>query len=500
MRQLSKSKIIAFRQCPKRLWLELNKPELRDDSASKVVFAIGNQVGEAARMIFDPAGEALLIDIDALGWDEGFRLTAEWLSDGRAPIFEAALRIEGGLALADAMFPVSRNGGATRWRMVEVKSSASVKDYHHDDLAVQAYIAERAGVDLAGAAIAHVDTSFVYPGGGDYSGLLVEADLTEEVRSRTAEVEEWFAEAQEVAAMEREPDLETGPHCSVPFDCPFRHYCDRHREKAEYPLDSLYRLRGAEREALEAEGCTDLREVPDDRLSPKNQLIKRQSIAGTAWFDAEGTAATLAPHTGTAFFLDFETIASAVPIWPGTRPYQQNPFQFSLHIREPDGPLHHREFLDLSGSDPSGEFARALVEQCGGVGPVFVYNAGFERSVIRLLAGRHPGLAPQLEAISERIVDLLPVARDHYYHPAQHGSWSIKAVLPCVCPDLRYEDLEGVADGQMAQTAFLEAIDPETGSERREEIRSQLLEYCRLDTFGMVRLWEVFSGKGEGES
>ena len=136
-----------------------------------------------------------------------------------------------------------------------------------------------------------------------------------------------------------------------------------------------------------------------------------------------------------------------------------------------------------------------MIDHCGTEGPVFVYNAGFENGIMRGLANRFPDLSPALLAIVDRVVDLLPIARNRYYHPDQHGSWSIKAVLPAVCPDLSYEALDGVKDGMAAQGAFLEAMAEETTSERKAEIESQLLEYCKLDTFAMVRLWEFFRGK-----
>ena len=494
MRQLSKSKIIAFRQCPKRLWLELHQPELRDDSASEMVFAIGNQVGDVARQIYDTTGTGRLIDIEEIGWDAAYAETSAWLADTPEPLFEAALRIDGALALADVMLP-EQNGNGLQWHMIEVKSSTSVKDYHREDLAVQAYIATSAGIDLVTAAVAHVDNTFVYPGGGDYQGLLKAVDLTDEAMSMAGEVASWIADAQEVAALPAEPDIDTGPHCCDPFGCPFLQHCEQGGPEIEFPLSSLHRLGCRKREELEALGYEDLRDIPDERLSPVNLRIKEQSIAGEAWFDAEGAAADLAPHTGPAYFLDFETIGFGVPIWKGTRPYQQLPFQFSLHVVSPGGEMTHREFLDLSGEDPGEAFARALIDYCGAAGPVFVYNAAFENRIMRELANRFPRLAPDLQAIINRVVDLLPVARNRYYHPDQHGSWSIKAVLPTVCPDLGYDTLDGVQDGQAAQQAFLEAMAPETASDRKIEIKRQLLAYCKLDTLAMVLLWEFFRGE-----
>lgn len=490
MRKLSKSKIIAYRQCPKRMWLEIHRPELRDDSGSEAVFAIGNQVGEVARKIYDPKSEGLLIDVDALGWDGAFAETGKWLASTREPLFEAALHLPGALALADVMMPEGDG-----WRMIEVKASGSVKAYQRDDLAVQVHIARQAGVKLNRACVAHVDTGFVYPGEERYEGLLREVDLTDEATSRGDEVEGWMRGAQETAALEQEPEVEVGPQCEDPFECPFAAHCWQNIEQPEYPLSSFYRLHKKTKAALESDGYRDLREVPDERLGDTNRWIKQQTISGGASFDAAGAAAELAPHTGTARFLDFETIAFAVPVWEFTRPYQQLPFQFSCHELGADGELKHHECLDITGQDPRVLFAAALIKACGDEGPVFVYNAKFENRIMRELADEVEEVSDALHRIIARVVDLEPIARRNYYHPSQHGSWSLKAVLPAICPDLDYSQLEGVHHGGEAQQAYLEAINPETSEERREELRRQLLEYCKLDTLALVRMWEVFSGR-----
>ncbi|MEI6653620.1 MAG: DUF2779 domain-containing protein [Verrucomicrobiota bacterium] len=496
MRSLSKSKIIAYRQCPKRLWLEIHRPELRDDSASEMVFQIGYQVGDVARSIYDPEGRGVLIDIEALGHGEALARSAVLLRDGQASVFEAGMAAGGALAYADVMLP-DISDGTLRWKMIEVKSSTGVKDYHRDDIAVQTYIATSAGVSLSSVSLAHIDTSFVYSGNGDYRGLLKENDLTEEAHSRGGEVQEWIAAAQTVASLPDEPEVATGPHCNDPFTCGFCAYCNRDKVWPEYPLSSLPRFGSSKQALMEELGIEDLRDVPDEHLSALQALVKKHTTDGTVFFDAEGAAADLAPHGFPAYFLDFETAMFAVPIWNGTRPYQQIPFQFSLHILDEDGALQHHGFLDLSGDDPSMACAQSLIDLCGDQGPVFAYNAGFECRVMRELAGRFSALTVSLEAIVARVVDLLPIARNRYYHPSQHGSWSIKAVLPAAVPELSYDQLDGVQDGNTAVAAFMEAIAPATAPDRKKEIENQLFSYCRLDTFAMVRLYTFFSGGGD---
>jgi hypothetical protein len=493
MRNLSKSKILAYRQCPKRLWLEIHKPELRDDSASEVVFAIGNQVGEVARQVFDPHGNGAFIDINVLGHAEAISQSTALLAEGSGPLFEAGLTASGALAYADIMLP-DRSDGTLRWRMIEVKSSASVKDYHRDDVAVQSFIAAEAGVPLASISVAHINNAFTYYGGGRYEGLFEVVDLTEETVDRHEEVRQWLTLAHEIANQPEEPAIETGDHCHKPFTCGFCDYCNRDKVWPDFPLGSLPRLHPNRRAAIQEVGVDDLREAPDDLLNDIQQRVKECSVTGVPYFNAAGAAAELAAYGDPGYFLDFETILFAVPRWEGTRPYQQLPFQFSLHIVHDDGSMEHQGFLDLSGADPSQACAVELIRLCGNKGPVFAYNAGFESRVIRELAVRFPELASRLSAIAARLVDLWPIARRHYYHPSQHGSWSIKAVLPALCPDLSYDDLDGVQDGNMAQTAYQEAIALETTSERKEQIHQQLHEYCKLDTLAMVRIWQAFKG------
>ena len=495
MRHLSKSKLIAYRQCPKRLWLEVHRSDLREESAgTEARFQTGYQVNEIARRLYDPEGTGALINVETEGYEGAFARTAQLLADSRQPVFEAGFQADGALAFADALLP-EPDKGQPAWRMVEFKSSASVKDYHHDDLAVQTFVAQAAGVPLKSVALAHIDTSWVYPGEEDYRGLLKETDLTAEAFARTEEVRGWIADAQRIVAQPDEPSVKVGPHCHAPFDCGFCNYCNKDLPQPEFPIAWLPRLSPSKREHLAELGVDDLRGVPDEMLSDIQSRVKEHTLARTVFFDAARAAADLAPHGFPAYFLDFESIFFAVPIWKGTRPYQQITFQFSLHTLAESGQLTHTAFLDLSGDDPSEPFAQALIAACGESGPVYVYNAAFETTRIRELAARYPDLAEPLLAINARVVDLLPIARNRYYHPSQQKSWSLKAVLPAAVPELSHDQLDGVQDAGAAVDSFSEAIQPGTTAGRKSEIEQQLLAYCRLDTFAMVRLWQFFRGR-----
>ena len=492
---LSKSKILSFRQCPKRLWLEVRHPDLiQQSAATEATFRVGHQVGEIARQIYDVQRTGALINLSADGLDGAFARTRHLLQSSQ-PIFEGGFQAGGVRAFADVLLPV-RKGGKTRWRMVEVKSSASVKDYHRDDAAVQTFVARCAGVALASVAVAHIDSKWVYPGGGDYRGLLKERDLTEEVLGRGDEVQGWIGDAQVVLRKRKEPEIRTGAQCNDPYACGFIDYCTSQEPQAEHPVHWLPRVQTKALKTFIAENFgADLRDVPDALLNITQRRVKDHTLSGQVYFDTSHAKADLAGHGLPACFMDFETINPAVPIWKGTSPFQQVPFQFSVHRMARNGKLTQEAFLDLSGNDPSKAFAEALVAACGESGPVFVYSASFERSRIKDLAAMHPRLARPLLAINERMVDLRPVAEQRYYHPRQQGSWSIKAVLPAIAPDLSYDRLDGVQDGGMAMEAYFEAIDPCTSTARKAQIEHQLLNYCALDTLAMVRLWQFFTGR-----
>ena len=493
---LSKSKILAYLQCPKRLWLEVHKPGLRvDSSATTASFATGYAVGDIARKIYDPEGAGLFLDIKTLGLKGLIAATSAALT-ARKTIFEAGFQANNTLSLADILIPVDDIFGPS-WRMVEVKSSTGVKEYHVKDLAVQTAIATQAGVRLSDVSVAHVDNTWTYQGNGQYQGLLKEEIQTANVRQHSSDVAHWLADAHRIARLPSAPAKSTGDQCRQPFECGFLAHCQSGEPKIEHPVAWLPRIQTrALKNHLATHGTRAMEDIPDALLNDLQRRVKRHTLENTVNFDAEGAKKALAMHPLPTYFLDFETITFAVPIWAGTQPYEQLPFQFSLHyLTAADQELQHTEFLDLTGEDPTRPFAEALVQSCGQEGPIFVYNKGFEGARIKDLI-RHlrddAELVKSLAAIKDRLVDLKPIAQDHFYHPGQHGSWSIKSLLASMVPELSYKNLEGVQDGGGAQLAYLTAVarskDKATGPNGLDVQRRQLLTYCKLDTFAMVAI------------
>jgi hypothetical protein len=485
-RTLSKSKIIVGLICPKQLYLKVHHPELAEESEdAEARMQTGHEVGALACAAFP---DGILIEH---GDDPGQALSdthALLRRAGDLTLFEPAFSADGVFFRADILRRIGDN-----WHLIEVKSSTSVKEYHHWDVATQLWVLDRLGIRPARVELAHIDRDFVYPGDGDYRGLFHFTDLKDEVAPLMGQVSGWVASFQAVLAGE-EPDCAVGRHCFEPYACPFHDHCDPPEGRAEYPV-TLLPYGGKTVASLVERGYRDLREVPADMLgSSRHLLIHHATVSGKPYFSGEA-ARLMEEFNWPRYYLDFETIQFAVPIWPGTRPYQQLPFQWSCHVGQADGRVEHREFLDLSGESPLRAFAESLLAAIpDDGGTILGYNVGFEKSIISTLAERFPDLAPGLHRLAGRCADLLAIARQHYYHPAMQGSWSLKAVLPTVAPELDYADLD-VQHGMMAQEAYLEAIHPDTLPARREVLRRGLLAYCDRDTLALVRLAAFLGGE-----
>jgi hypothetical protein len=422
--------------------------------------------------------------------------TRELLLEGYdKAIFEATFSHDGVLVRVDIMEP----DGQSSWRVAEVKSSTGVKDYHVGDLATQVWVMTQCGINISSAAIRHIDNRFVLARPGEYAGLFNDVDLLAATKPIAANRAGVVASARKTLAG-AEPVIAKGDPCSAPFDCEFAAYCgSSESEPPEWPVALLPNTGKTVARKWAERGIHDIRDIPEGALgSPVHDRIHRATLTGEPFHDFAGAIAATAGWAFPRAYLDFETIALAVPRWVGTKPYQQVPFQYSCHVEMPDGTMAHHEFLAIDGSDPRRACAEALVRCCGSqaAGFVIAYNASFERRCILDLGEACPDLAPALDDIASRLVDLLPVTRANYYHREQRGSWSIKPVLPTMAAELDYRRLE-VKDGGSAQQAYIDAAGREPSDMRRVAIRKALLEYCKRDAEAMIIILKVLSG-GKG--
>lgn len=473
---LSKSQITAFEQCPKRLWLAIHQPEVAEqEEGAEARFATGNAVGDIACALHRGG---FMVETEP-NFSAALATTATLIASGHpGPIFEAAFEHEGVLVRVDMLEQVEGGG----WAAAEVKSSGSVKGYHRGDLATQIWVMREAGIDLKRAAIRHIDAAFVLAREGDYAGLFTDADLLGELEEVVAGRPALVGEARGVLAGS-EPEREMGDHCAKPFACEFAAHCSRHLPPGpEWPVTLLPYGGG---KSWLANGTDNLLDLTEGDLNARNARILAATRDDRPFHDPQGARKAMAGWGWPRAWLDFETVAPAIPRWIGTRPFQQIPFQFSLHLEQKDGSMTHHEFLSCDGFDPRRACAEALVAHIPEGATVVAYNAAFERSVLRALASAFPDLAARLEASAEATVDLLPLARNHWYHRNQRGSWSIKAVLPTIAAKLDYGALE-VKDGGDAQAAWFEAADQACDPLRREALVEALKSYCARDTWAMV--------------
>ncbi len=470
MRGLSKTAFLAGRQCPRRLWCEIRAPEQvpAPDEARRAIIEQGLEVGALARRLY-PHG----VDVSRSGSIEDMIQHTRDLLAHRRVIFEGVFSAAGGHARADILVPEGEG-----WTLIEVKSVTRPDEVHLHDIAFQWHVLRAAGVPLQRACLAHVNSDYVRQGPVDPAALFTIVDLTHEVEPLAADIPDALASLHALLAGGR-PEVPIGPHCGKPHACPLIPVCWSYLP--EDNVTELYRRNGFD---LLADGYERIVDVPPDRLNAKQRIQREVLRTGELHMEAGPLRAWLASLEYPVYMLDFETISSAIPLFDGTRPYQQIPFQFSVHVLDRPGaaPRHH-EFLWTADSDPRPALVEAL-RVIGPRGSVMAYFAGFERARIRELAEALPEAADFLEGLNRRLVDLIePFTGFWVHHPAQHGSCSIKKVLPALTGS-GYEGLD-INRGDQAAREWLQAV---RGGEGAEAIFRALREYCALDTRGMVEI------------
>jgi predicted RecB family nuclease len=482
---LSKSRFTSGLQCHLRLYLQSYERKLASapDAALRARFAAGTRAGAIAQGL-RPGG--VLVDEPAFHHDQAVTRTRELLTQVDVPaIYEAAFTEDDVRIRVDIL---ARTTGDA-WELIEVKSSTSQKAEHIPDVAVQLVTLDHAGITVERAGVGHINRDYVHAGGPYIvDELFVVADVTDEARQYAKQVAEEIAAMRAALAADVPPDIDIGPHCTRPYDCDFIAYC--RRDEPEWSIDEIPRLKADRIQAFRASGVRSILEIPaSERLTPTQEIVRQAVTTGEPRIGA-GLRGALDGIVAPAHFIDFETMAPALPTYAGTRPYEMLTFQWSDHVLSADGDLTHEEFLATGDDDPRREFAETLIAQLAGAATIIVYS-GFEQARLKQLAEAIPDLRPELEAIlAMSWVDLLQVVRSEYYHPNFHGSFSIKSVLPALVPEYGYGDLE-IQEGELASLAFIEIVDPETSDQRREQLRTDLLAYCGRDTEAMVRIVEA---------
>ena len=493
---MSKSRYCQLWQCPKILWLLQNKPEEREtDTSTESRMQVGREVGELAKRLFGPYVDVSPRDGERLDLQQMIRNTKAEMQKQTPVICEASFACDG-LYCAVDILKKEPDG----WAIYEVKSSTHEdKTVYLADVGYQKYVLEHCGVQVTKVSLVCLNKDYVYDGQLDLNHLFRITDVTDGATEEAGYVADLIETAIGLLTSEQEPVRSLSEHCRDPYPCAFWNYCTN-------PIGSpsvfdLYRMPFKKKLSFYQQGLTSYQDLAGSDVKLNEKQRRQISFGLTEQGDhtePEQIRVFLSQLSYPLYFLDFETVQPAIPKYIGTKPYDQIPFQYSLHYIEQDGgELKHSEFL----AEPEDDPRRALAEQlCADIPRdvcVTAYNKAFECTRIKELAEAFPDLADHLLNIRDNIVDLLtPFQSGWYYNRAMGGSFSIKSVLPALFPDdpaLDYHNLDGIHNGSEAMNAFPMMVSMEP--KERAEMRKNLLKYCELDTFAMVKVWEKLCEK-----
>ena len=439
---ISKSSFIRGMQCHKSLWLHLNDPEDRDETSEsqQQIFETGYMVGFLAQQLFPGGVDASRDEHEKV--QEAVAYTAALIDNGQSVIYEAAFSDGETLCYMDIL--VKESDG---WAAYEVKASTQVKEYQINDVAFQYYVITRAGLPLKRVSLVHINNQYVRHGELDLQQLFTIELMITRILPMQKDIPGKLLLLQEMLKAGVMPDVTMGSQCNKPFPCDFLEFCRQSCVVEE-----------GEGEARKANRDQDsLDDFLDDLAYP-------------------------------LYYMDFETIQFAVPRYDESRPYQQIPFQYSLHVQQTkDGPVEHYEFLGTPPADPRPEFIQSLLARIGEIGSIIVWNQAFENTRLREIARDFPEYAAGIDCLLARVADLMvPFRRKHLYTPDMNDSYSLKAVLPALVTDLSYSDLE-IQEGGTASIIY-ESLYQENDPEQVRLNRENLLAYCKMDTLSLVRI------------
>ena len=482
---LSKSTYCNAVQCPKMLWMKMNKPEEFDASVmNQGVLDNGSEVGDLAMGLFGDYVEVPYGDLGGM-----IEQTKALLETGTPIICEASFAYEGLFCSVDIL----KNLGNNKFELCEVKSSTSVHEIYYHDVAFQYYVLTKLGYEVTKACLVHVNKAYVRHGELDIQALFTINDITNDAQARYSEVENNLQFYATYLDAVEEPAQPLGEYCFSPYDCGFYKHCSKN-----LPQPNVFQIAGMQlkkKMRFFREGRVSFEDLAEDRSINGNHMLQIQHEVNDLppLINRDSVAAFMRQLSYPIYFLDFESFQPAIPLYENSHPFEQIVFQYSLHyIEQEGGRLHHKEYLAEPGEDPRRGLAEQLCRDIPKDVCVTAYNMSFEKGRIKGLAQLYPDLADHLMNIHDHIFDLMiPFRNKDYYCKAMQGSYSIKYVLPALFPDdpaLDYHNLEGIHHGGEASAAFSNM--PYMPPDLLEKTRHNLLKYCELDTYAMVKVWE----------
>ncbi len=485
--QLSKSDYLLYLKHPAWLWLKKHQPSAlpKTNDNLQAVFDQGT--------LFESIVEQSFAGLTRLGFDgyqEYRQLTArtkQKISFGDKLISQA--RFESGelTCVCDIIEMIDDR----RLDLIEIKSSTSVKAEHIDDLAFQLVVLESAGYSVREISVIYVNNSYVRAGEIDPAQIYSREDVTEQVRARKSTTEQQIKLALAVMKQVERPSLSPSRASGAGLHEWLDIYESLQPSKEKYSIYKLARLSPQLVREFEARQITKITEVPADielKTVQNNQI--KATIAGKPSIDSDKIQAFLDQLIYPLYFIDYETLASVVPPFDGLKPYQQLPFQYSLHVLDaPNTSLRHLEYLHESGDNPGPALLAHMQRDIGPTGSVLVWYEGFEKGRNDEMAQLWPEFADFLHDINDRVVDLMkPFSLGYYVDRDFFGSASIKNVLPVLVPEKNHKDL-AVSDGASAQRLWMQTVLGSADTDKAK-VMADLRDYCELDTLAMVEIYQ----------
>ena len=480
--KLSKSKYCNGIQCKKMLWLDKYKPEVKEEINNENVLTVGNFIHEIARYLF---GSHVNINFNET-LDEMIKDTYVTLeSYNNVVITEASFNYNNNFCSVDILKKTKDT-----YEIYEVKSSTTLKDVFIKDASYQYYVLTKLGLNVKKCSIVYLNHNYIRKGELDLEKLFIKADVTDMVIDLKDDVEKNIIDINEYMEKTVEPNDDIGECCFTPYSCPFFKYCTKHIEEPN--VFSIAGMNYTKKIAYYKKGLSSFESLINENLKEDyKKQIEYELYNKEDYIDKKNIKKFMNTLKEPLYFLDFETFQLPIPIYDGLKPYDQIPFQYSLHIMKNEK-LEHKEFLATTGIDPRRNLAQRLVEDIPKNVCTLAYNMSFEKTVIKKLAGIYPDLSEHLMNIHDNIKDLMvPFQNKWYYSKNMHGSYSIKYVLPALFPDdesLNYHNLDLIHNGSEAMNSFVDLGNK--SSEEQAYIRERLLRYCELDTYAMVKIYE----------
>ncbi|MBX3007641.1 MAG: DUF2779 domain-containing protein [Melioribacteraceae bacterium] len=487
--KLSKSTFIRGLQCEKSLYLYKYHYDLMDEvsESQQAIFDRGTDIGVLAQGLF-PNG----VDCKPpshLQYQICINNTKEALANGAKIIYEAGFIYDEVMVICDIL--VKEKGS---WHIYEVKSSTSISEVYLDDASVQFYVVKNSLPSLKKISIVYINNQYVRKGVIDIKKLFAIEDVTEFTAEKEYFVIDNIDRLKGILKKRVEPKIDIGPHCNDPYPCPFLGHC--WKNIPDYSVFDIANLKSDKKFELYRNGIIKIKDVPNDYPLSSSQRIQVEcEISKKTIIDKPAIKDFLSKIKYPVAFMDFETIMPAVPLFDCSRPYQQIPFQYSIHIQfKKNSPLIHKEYLaeaDLK-IDPRIGFIENLVKDLTGAETIIVYNQSFEITRLTETARDFPEYDQAIQKFIPRILDLMkPFQIKSYYSPEMKGSYSIKKVLPALVPELNYNDLE-ISEGGIVSREF-ERLYYEIDQERISRVRKSLLVYCKMDTIAMCKILDKLS-------